>query len=180
MLRSYARHDYPSVCRVLGLKGTERIIDAGGGLGVLARFIRELHPQVQVTVLERPEVVALGKQTHTDVSWHAASLFESWGLSADAVLLSRILRDWGDAEALQILKRAREVLGEGGRVFLVEMLMSEHGFSGALCDLHLLAVTGGKERTVGEYQALLSQAGFHLEEVRNLPALPSVLIARSL
>lgn len=180
MLRSYARHDYPSVCRVLGLKGTERIIDAGGGLGVLARFIRELHPQVQVTVLERPEVVALGKQTHADVSWHAASLFESWGLSADAVLLSRILHDWGDAEALQILKRAREVLGEGGRVFLVEMLMSEHGFSGALCDLHLLAVTGGKERTVGEYQALLSQAGFHLDEVRNLPALPSVLIARSL
>ena len=58
--------------------------------------------------------------------------------------------------------------------------MSEHGFSGALCDLHLLAVTGGKERTVGEYQALLSQAGFHLDEVRNLPALPSVLIARSL
>lgn len=180
MLRSYARHDYPSVCRVLGLKGTERIIDAGGGLGVLARFIRGLHPQVQVTVLERPEVVALGKQTHTDVSWHAASLFESWGLSADAVLLSRILHDWGDAEALQILKRAREALGEGGRVFLVEMLMPEHGFSGALCDLHLLAVTGGKERTVGEYQALLSQAGFHLEEVRNLPALPSVLIARSL
>ena len=180
MLRSYARHDYPSACRVLGLKGTERIIDAGGGLGVLARFIRELHPQVQVTVLERPEVVALGKQTHTDVSWYAASLFESWGLSADAVLLSRILHNWGDAEALQILKRAREVLGEGGRVFLVEMLMSEHGFSGALCDLHLLAVTGGKERTVGEYQALLSQAGFHLEEVRNLPALPSVLIARSL
>ena len=118
MLRSYARHDYPSVCRALGLKGTERIIDAGGGLGVLARFIRELHPQVQVTVLERPEVVALGKQSHTDVSWHAASLFESWGLSADAVLLSRILHDWGDEEALQILKRLGRRLGKVGAYFL--------------------------------------------------------------
>ena len=118
MLRSYARHDYPSVCRALRLQGTERIIDAGGGLGVLAGFIKELHPQVQVTVLERPEVVALGKQTHADVSWHAASLFESWGLSADAVLLSRILHDRGMRRRFRFSSGLGRRLGKEGAYFL--------------------------------------------------------------
>lgn len=175
MLRSYARHDYAEVCRALDLRGDERVIDAGGGLGVLARRLLEAHPSVQVTVLERPEVVAMAKPS-SGVRWRSGSLFEPWQLEADAVLLSRVLHDWDDAEAMQILARARAALPRGGRVYVVEMSLPEEGVAGSLCDLHLLMATGGRERSSEHVGRLLAATGFEFCAVRRLPALPSVVV----
>lgn len=175
MLRSYALHDYPAICSALDLRGDERVVDAGGGLGVLAEFILEAHPSVSVTVLERPEVVAMAPPS-SRARWHAGSLFEPWGLAADAVVLSRVLHDWDDPEALQILQQARATLPRGGRIYVVEMLMSEDRVDGALCDLHLLMVTGGRERSIEHFERLFAAAGFAIVDARRLPALPSVLV----
>ena len=56
------------------------------------------------------------------------------------------------------------------------MVLQEAGSAGGLCDLHLLMVTGGKERTHMEYSALLHRAGFALDDVRDLPTLPSIIM----
>lgn len=175
MLRSYARHDYAEVCRALELRGDERVVDAGGGLGVLAQHIVDAHPLTQVTVLERPEVVAMAP-SGSAVQWLDGSLFEPWEARADAVVLARVLHDWDDAEAIQILKRARAALSSGGRVYVVEMMASETSVAGALCDLHLLVVTGGRERSASHLRRLLETAGFWPIALRRLPALPSVLV----
>lgn len=115
MLQTYARHDYAEICRALDLRGDERLIDAGGGLGVLAQLIVEAHPSVEVTVLERPEVVAMAPAS-PGTRWQSGSLFETWKIETDAVILSRVLHDWDDAEAIQILKHARSALSCGGRL----------------------------------------------------------------
>ena len=176
MLRSYARHDYSEVCRALDLRGDERIVDAGGGLGVLGQFVLNAHPSTQVTILERPEVVAQAEPSTTSLLWRSTSLFEPWGLEADAVLLSRVLHDWEDDEAQQILTHARGALPVGGRVYIIEMLISEGSVAGALCDLHLLMATGGRERSIEEFGRLLESTGFKLQSVRTLAALPSVIV----
>ena len=181
MLASYALHDYAAVPVALGLRGDERVIDAGGGLGALAGLLVEAYPGLQVTVLDRPEVVeraACGLQVD-GVTFRAADLFGPWGVAGDAVTLARVLHDWGDAAALRLLRHARRALPSGGRLFVVEMVLPEGGSAGGLCDLHLLAVTGGRERTVSEYVALLDQAGFAFDGVRRLPALPSVIVGRA-
>jgi len=175
MLRSYARHDYSEVCRALELRGDERVVDAGGGLGVLAQRIIDAHPCAEVTVLERPEVVAMAPPGST-VRWRSGSLFEPWEVEADAVVLSRVLHDWDDAATLQILRHARAALSRGGRLYVVEMLVPDESVSGAACDLHLLMATGGRERSVDHFGRLLSAAGFALAAVRRIPALPSVIV----
>jgi len=175
MLRSYARHDYAEVCRALDLRGDEHVVDAGGGLGVLAQLILDAHPSAEVTVLERPEVVAMVHWS-SRVSWRIGNLFEPWGLAADAVLLSRVLHDWDDIKAIQILRHARASLARGGRLYIVELLVTDDCVAGALCDLHLLMVTGGRERSSDHFGRLLSATGFELSEVRRLPALPSIIV----
>jgi hypothetical protein len=175
MLRSYARHDYAEVCSAIDLRGDERVIDAGGGLGVLAQRIVDSYPFAEVTVLERPEVVTMAPPI-SRVRWQSGSLFEPWGIEADAVLLSRVLHDWDDGEALQILRHARAALTRGGHLYVVEMLVPVEGVAGALCDLHLLMATGGRERSAEDFGRLLSAAGFELAGERRLPALPSVIV----
>ena len=110
------------------------------------------------------------------VRWRSGSLFEPWEIEADAVVLSRVLHDWDDAEALQILRHARAALPRGGRLYVVEMLIPDESVAGALCDLHLLMATGGRERSAEHFGRLLSAAGFELAAVRRLPALPSVIV----
>lgn len=175
MLRSYARHDYAEVCCALDLRSNERVIDAGGGLGVLAELILDAHPSTEVTVLERPEVIAMAPPV-SRVCWRSGSLFEPWEIEADAVVLSRVLHDWDDDDAVQILRNARTALPRHGRLYVVEMLVSEESAAGALCDLHLLMATGGRERSAGHFERLLSIAGFELAAIRRLPALPSVIV----
>lgn len=176
MLRSYARHDYAEVCSALDLRGDERVVDAGGGLGVLAQLILDAHPSAAVTVLERPEVVEMASSSDSDVRWQSGSLFEPWEIEADAVLLSRVLHDWDDADAIQILRRARAALAAGGRIYIVEMLVPDESVAGGVCDLHLLMATGGRERSAEHFERLLAAAGFELTAVRRLPALPSVIV----
>ncbi|TXD39508.1 methyltransferase [Lujinxingia vulgaris] len=180
MLRSYARHDYTEVCLALGLTGDEHIIDAGGGVGVLAQLILSAHPNAEVTVLERAEVVAMANAVTPGLRWRSGNLFEPWEIEGDAVLLSRVLHDWDDLDAIRILTHARASLPAGGRIYIVEMLVPEESVAGALCDLHLLMATGGRERSSEQIGELLLAAGFELSTVRRLPALPSVAVGVAL
>ena len=178
MLTSYALHDYAAVPVALDLRGDERVIDAGGGIGALAGLLVEAYPGLRVTVLDRPEVVeraARGRQAD-GVTFRPADLFGPWGVEGDAVILARVLHDWDDAPALHLLRHARRAVPSGGRLFVVEMMLPEGGSAGGLCDLHLLAVIGGRERTVSEYVALLDRAGFAFDGVRRLSALPSIVV----
>ena len=178
MLTSYALHDYPAVPAALDLRGNERVIDAGGGLGALADLLVEVYPGLQVTVLDRPEVVERASRGRKDdgVTFRAVDLFGPWSVDGDAVILARVLHDWDDAPALRLLRHARRALPPGGRLFVVEMMLPEGGSAGGLCDLHLLAATGGGERTASEYATLLDRAGFAFHGVRRLPALPSIVV----
>ena len=176
MLQSYARHDYTHICKALDLSGEEHVIDAGGGLGALAQIIVQTHPSTKVSVLERPEVVAMAPDLAPMVRWHRGDLLEPWPLNGDAVILARVLHDWDDAEARLILTHARAALPRGGHLYLVEMLIAERGVAGSLCDLHLLTVTGGRERSLKHFNQLLLSTGFDLRGVRRLPDLPSVIV----
>ncbi|PIR01048.1 MAG: methyltransferase [Nitrospinae bacterium CG11_big_fil_rev_8_21_14_0_20_45_15] len=177
MLRSYARHDYVLVPSALALGGGEHVIDAGGGLGTLGQTLLKTYPGLSVTVLERPQVVAQAAlMASPGLAWKAGDLFLPWEIAGDVVVLARVLHNWADPEAGQILQHARASLPKGGQLFLVEMLLPEAGFSGALCDLHLLVSTGGQERPESAYRKLLEENGFALTEVRRIPALPAILV----
>ena len=178
MLASYALHDYGPVPDGPNLRGDERVIDVGGGLGALARLLLMAYPQLQITVLDRAEEVerAACVPDADRVIFRAGNLFELWDVEGDAVILARVLHDWDYGPALRLLHQARRALPSGGRAFIVKMMLAEDGAAGGLCDLHLLAVTGGKERTASEYEALLDHEGFIHCGLRRLPSLSSIVL----
>ncbi len=179
MLKSYALHDYSKIPEALALAGNERVVDVGGGLGVLASSLVEHYPDLNVLLLDRPEVIEqamLEGLLPERLECCPGDLFEPWEIDVDVVVLARVLHDWNDADALRILHRAREVLSPGGRLFIVEMVTLQDAFAGSLCDLHLLMSTGGQERTALEYKSLMERSGFVFSEIRQLAALPSIVL----
>lgn len=175
MLASYAEHDYERVTPAMRLRGDEHVVDAGGGLGVLAQTLISAHPALTVTVLDRPEVVARAPNDTSAVRFVCCDLFSPWNTQADVIVLARVLHDWDDARAVAILRNARDSLKPGGRIIVLEMLLDESRVRGALTDLHLLVATGGRERTASDFAALFAASGLELREHSKATALTSVI-----
>ena len=179
MLRSYALHDYAPLLPQLPVSAGQVVVDAGGGTGALATLLARRHPGAEVVVLDLPAVVAelTASPEASGVRGVGADFFEPWPLTADVVLLARVLHDWDDGRAVQLLHQARAALRSGGRLIVLELVLDEQRPEGGLCDLHLLAVTGGQERTRRQFEQLFSSAGLRLERVEPTPCLPQLLVA---
>ncbi len=177
-MSGYARHDYQRLPEVLDWSRHQQVIDAGGGRGVLLFGLLERWSHLRGTLLELPEVLeglevppGLGPR----FSALGQDLFEPWAAHADAVVLARVLHDWPDEEARHLLVRAREALRPGGRIYLVEMVLPEDAPDGGLLDLNMRVMTGGRERPLGDWKALLASASLRLAHVERLPAVSTVL-----
>jgi hypothetical protein len=70
---------------------------------------------------------------------------------ADAIVMKSIIHDWDDAKSLRILANCRGALGDGGRVLVVERVMSDtpgpnpRDRADALSDVNMLRGPGGCE-----------------------------------
>jgi SAM-dependent methyltransferase len=178
MLRGYAVHDYARLAGRLPISPGEVVLDAGGGTGALAELVARHREDARVVVLDLPAVAARVPRS-LGVAAVGADLCEPWPVRADVILLARVLHDWGDEKAAHILERARSALRPGGRIVVVEMLLDERTHRGALCDLHLLVVSGGRERTFADFERLFRQAGLRAEPGGLEPGLCQIIVGHT-
>lgn len=171
MLSSYAIHDYGNTASLFNILENQTVFDAGGGLGFFSTYLQTQFPEATIVLGDLAEVVALS--THTNKL--AFDLFSDWPISANHVLVARVLHDWADDDAIAILKNAAKALTENGRIHVIEMLLNDGDSSGSLCDLHLLASTGGQERTLEQLEKLAKYAGLKVLEVKNSKGLVSLV-----
>ncbi len=181
-MASYAKHDYQHLADAVDFGIHESVLDAGGGTGELSFALLRAFPNLQATVMDRPEVVdlaAVPEELAHRCRFVSGDLFREWPVTADAVLLARVFHDWPDDDALRILVRAREALPAGGALYLVEMVLDDSSGAGGLLDLNLLVMTGGAERTESQFRSLLVRADFELLDVAETGAVSSVIRARA-
>ena len=176
MLASYALNDYQPLLSIMNIQEDEVVFDAAGGSGTLSCLLADEYPKAHIFCGDMPGV-AINNEID-DVEFINFDLFKTWPIQADKVILARVLHDWNDEQAIQILKQVKNCLLDKGELIVLEMLLPDIGYSGALCDLHLLAVTGGQERTHLEYISLFDQAGLELAYSITDVGLVSVLKAR--
>jgi hypothetical protein len=152
-----------------------RLVDVGGGPGVLLRAILGTHPELDGLLFDRPEVVE-------DATLPAAGgdFFVEVPPGADAYLLSRVIHDWPDDDALAVLRSCRRAMPRSATLLLVEAVLPERAADdpeAIRMDLHMLTLLRGRERTAAEFVALLAAAGFTLDRVLPTAAGVSVLEA---
>jgi hypothetical protein len=149
------------------------IVDVGGADGGLLLAILDVNLHVRGTVFDRPHVVEAARQAIHAKGYQGrceavgGDFFRGVPQSGDLYVLKFILIDWKDAEALRILQNCRTSITPNGTLLVIEMTIPDdnHPSPAQLLDLNMLVMTGGQERTVSEYGALLAQAGFRLTRV---------------
>jgi O-methyltransferase domain len=81
-------------------------------------------------------------------------------------MMKLILHDWNDEECVQLLRNIYESAPGGGRMFIIEHLITDPStphFS-KLFDIHMMCWGTGRERTAAEYATLLEKAGWKYQQ----------------
>lgn len=153
------------------------VVDVGGGHGELLSAILAAYPGIRGTLFDLPHVVDAARQyiklsgLESRCDFLAGSFLEQMPEAADAYLLKSILHDWDDAHCARILDNCRRAVPEHGRLLLIEYIAAESPAvtpgdqNIARSDLNMLLALGGKERTQGEFDTLLSAHGFSLTKI---------------
>lgn len=160
-------HDFSS-CRT--------VVDVGGGHGHLLADILARHRNCVGILFDQPHVVAgaapvlaaAGVAERCRVA--AGSFFDRIPAGGGAYILQHILHDWDDERCRAILGNCRLVMEHTARLLVVEHVMPDEPDADAalvMLDLHMMAMLGGRERSHGEFAALLASAGFRI--VRSTP-----------
>ncbi|HEV2173578.1 MAG TPA: methyltransferase [Nitrospira sp.] len=162
-----------------------KVVDVGGGHGALMTAILKSSRRTSGVVFDQPSAIdgalrAIEAAELTDrCQCVGGDFFASVPAGGDAYILASIVHDWDDDHSIAILRNCRRAMSRGKTLLLVEMviLAGDAPFFGKLLDLGMLVLTGGRERTENEYEALLAAADFRLTRIVPTLSLASVIEA---
>jgi acetylserotonin N-methyltransferase len=159
----------PHVVSAIDLGRFRLLVDLGGATGHLAVAACQRYPGLRAVVFDLPDAVPLAREMIATspvadrVSVVAGDFFTDPLPEGDLYAVGRILHDWAEDKVLRLLGRILDRLPAGGALLVAEKLLADDraGPSWALMQsLNMLVCTEGKERTLAEYEALLTRAGF--------------------
>jgi SAM-dependent methyltransferase len=178
---------YPEFARTHDWTSSTTVLDIGGGNGAHLEHVLRQADHLRGVLFDRPGVVdGVRRAGLTGVLADRCELvggdfFEGLPSGADTHLMSSVLHDWTDEQALRVLASSRAALAPGGTLLVVEMVVPQDGgwHPSIWSDLGMMVLTGGRERTLAEFADLFAAGGYTLTSVEPIAASPcSVLTAR--
>ena len=157
-----ARADIAAVLAAYDFRRFGTIADIGGGRGHLLRAVLDAVPSATGVLFDLPGVVQTLDVAPPRLSYQPGDFFVDPLPGADAYLLMEVLHDWPDADAVAILRAIRNAARPGASLLIIEAIIPDGDPDprAQTLDIIMLAVTGGRERTVPQLTALLDEAGF--------------------
>ena len=156
------------------------IVDIGGGAGdIMAKFLHFYHNATGIIVdLEHVRDEAQRNLVICNINqrcrFASGNFFEKLAVQADLFILSRILHDWDDERAGEILKNTSQAMTEDSRLLVIEKLMPDSIMRDCLPlylnDLYIWSMCGGKERTEAEFIKIFRANGLVLDKKYQLTA----------
>jgi len=173
------------------VKSHQCMLDVGGSDGTLLRTVGRSAPDMQLMLFDLKPVAERAKHQlelaglPNTIQCHPGDVFkDALPQGADLITLVRVVHDHNDTEVIELLKRCRDALPEGGTLLIAEPMAVERvgdPATDAYFGFYLHAMGQGRPRTASELTALLLKAGFaRPQEARtHLPMLVRILSAKA-
>ena len=162
----------PAIVAAYDFSQFKSIVDVGGGHGMLLSAILAAHPSVHGTLFDLEEGIEAAKRGAggplPGASFVVGDVFTTpVPAGAEAYLFRHLLHDYDDDDCLKMLQNVRKQMKPDSRVLVLEKTVptDDTPGPGRWLDLHVMLLTGGRERTEDEYRALFAKADFRLARV---------------
>jgi SAM-dependent methyltransferase len=177
--QTWEAHRHQPVVDAYDFGQLRTIVDVGGGNGALLVEIMTAYPQPTGIVFDVPRLAEGVRQTmeaaglSTRCRFICGNAFEEVPAGGEAYILSNLVLNWEDDEAIVALQNCHKGIAPQGKLVLVDWIIPaadepKEGFrwwDTVMTDLIMLPAFGsrrGRIRTKAEFQALLQAAGFTL------------------
>lgn len=178
-----------AITQAVGVNGTRRMLDLGGGSGVYSIAFAKASPELRAEVVDLPDVVLLAEEQikKAGLSERIATrpgdmlTVQLPSQSYDLALLSSICHMFSPEENRTLFTRAYEALAPKGRIAIADFIVDPDKTSprsAALFALNMLVATrGGATYSEPEYEAWLKAAGFAETKRVRLPGPVNLILA---
>ncbi|MGE3285066.1 MAG: methyltransferase [Pseudonocardia sp.] len=168
-MRTNTEHFLPDILALHDYPATGVVADIGAGAGTLVAGLLERHPGLRGIAFEQPAVVEHTRRGIRERGLEdrcelvAGDFLVEVPAGADLYVLQSVVHNWGDDDAVRILRNCRRAMRPGNTLLVVERALQQvDALSTAVHDLTMLVLFGGRDRTVDGYRALLERAGFEV------------------
>ncbi|MBZ2197193.1 hypothetical protein KCQ71_13590 [Ruania sp. N2-46] len=172
--------DWPTVATAYDFSRFVTIVDLGGGHGQLLSLMLAAAPAANGVLLEREAVIEAAEEhlrragVLSRCRLEVGSFFDAAPTGGDLYVMRRVIHDFGDEQAAAILTNVRDSMPRDATLLLLESVVPP-GNAPHLAkslDLDMMIFVGGRERTRGEFDALLDRAGYRM--VRVIPTISTI------
>ncbi|MBW5406048.1 methyltransferase [Morganella morganii] len=148
-----------------------RVIDIAGGMGGLLLRILRSNPSLYGILLDHEHILPQNRlgELHDNSRWQivAGDLFGKLP-EADIYILKNIMQDWQDKNALIILKKCRESMRNDSKLLIIEPVIYPVNKTDSRYAMDIICLTAfpeAGERTIPEFETLLSKAGLKINKL---------------
>ena len=171
ILETYDFSNFKSIC------------DIGGGQGVFLIQLLTVYPHIMGYVADLPGAVVSAEKTiaKAKIGDRCKAIpydfHEETPPACDAYFLVNILHDWDDETCIRILKNIANAMDANTRMWIIEYIIEPGpGFSVAkLLDIEVLVMSGGRERSIDEFDTLTRAVGLKLSKIIPIKSGPAML-----
>lgn len=145
-----------------------RLLDLGGSSGVFSFALAERYPDLQATILDLPEMVALssefneGRPHAARIAYHAADFFaDTLPPGHDVALMANIVHDWTAEQNRALIRRAASALAPRGLLAILDVLLPDDAptLYGALFGIDMFLVAEGEAYAESDVRTWMREAG---------------------
>ena len=176
----YSDAAFKTLVDIMSKKDIKNMLDIGGNTGKWSVALTSVSPETRVTILDHQpqinEALIRAKEhgVQERVKGHPIDLLDhtiAFPGDVDAVWMSQFLDCFGVNDIVNILRRAKNALGENGRVYIVEPFWDRQSHEiGAYCLIntspYFTALANGTSKMyrASEFEKFANEAGLEVEE----------------
>ena len=172
---AYAKDDYQNLTDKIDFSQHKSIMDVGAGYGAAISEIKASFPELECYLFDLPSVIE-NCNLINDIILQAGDFFNEIPKVSEAIILSRILHDWNDEKAQQILDNTYKALPEKGYLYIIENCSDKIDVNLSLLSLNMLTMCESFERSSYEYITIANKLGFVFQSATTLNDLQTILI----
>lgn len=181
----YSDSSFPEALKIIfDLQNTRTLYDVGGNTGKWALQCVAYNPDVEVTILDLPQQIALMQQNIADkkgaerIHGYAINLLDSSSSfpksadTLDAIWMSQFLDCFAEEEIVSILTRAKNAMTPDTRIYIMETLWDRQRFEPAafcltMTSLYFTALANGNSKMYHseDFIRLIHHAGLEIENI---------------
>lgn len=166
------------LARDYDFRNLRKVVDVGGGSGIVTRQVLKFHPHLEGVVLDREDVctraaASVNGEFKGRLTFQSGDFFAEVPADGDLYILKNVLHNWNEEHCARILGSIRRAMQPEAKLLVIEPLVEPEDVSprklmNALFQI-VICQDGTRDRTQAEMRTMLAGSGFDVTNIKVLP-----------